>query len=360
MLAQDCPHCQKTNHHRESSVGTLQNCKWCGGKYEVVAPPSSLPLLLALVSAVGIPVVLCMGVCGGIGNLFSDNPGRNKIQQVNVPQQPQPSAIVQSPATSDMLPAPTANLKLAEIVESEPVVEEKPINSLPPHKFKLSSSKRSQIRVFVIPPKSEDEWKEIAVRLCTHPSTTHYLVYFFDDESALKDWDGTGELRESDIPHWLCKAVVDDGKVTSFTVVKAGVLPSENIQTATQQIEAPAVKLSRTWTDLSGKFSVEAEFAGMTDEIVSLKKKDGTVVKVPLDRLSEEDAKWIKNIHTHHAPHAPSTSKPLPHGEIHFVPPEQHTTMPAPHSAGGSVHVQGYTRKDGTYVHPYNRSAPRR
>lgn len=29
-------------------------------------------------------------------------------------------------------------------------------------------------------------------------------------------------------------------------------------------------------------------------------------------------------------------------------------------SSGGSVHVKGYTRKDGTYVRPHTRSAPRR
>lgn len=29
-------------------------------------------------------------------------------------------------------------------------------------------------------------------------------------------------------------------------------------------------------------------------------------------------------------------------------------------SSGGTVHVKGYTRKDGTYVRPHTRSAPRR
>src|SRR6476646_8843278 len=28
------------------------------------------------------------------------------------------------------------------------------------------------------------------------------------------------------------------------------------------------------------------------------------------------------------------------------------------HSTGGTVHVSGYTRKDGTYVNPYDRAAP--
>ena len=29
-------------------------------------------------------------------------------------------------------------------------------------------------------------------------------------------------------------------------------------------------------------------------------------------------------------------------------------------NSGGSIHVKGYTRKDGTYVRPHTRSAPRR
>jgi len=36
------------------------------------------------------------------------------------------------------------------------------------------------------------------------------------------------------------------------------------------------------------------------------------------------------------------------------------TVTPSPHATGGAVYVRGYTRKDGTYVQPHTRSAPRR
>ena len=51
----------------------------------------------------------------------------------------------------------------------------------------------------------------------------------------------------------------------------------------------------RTWSDSSGKFSVEAEFVSYTAGKVKIRRKDGTVVELKLDRLSEEDQEWIKN-----------------------------------------------------------------
>lgn len=53
-------------------------------------------------------------------------------------------------------------------------------------------------------------------------------------------------------------------------------------------------KIPRTWKDAAGKFSTEATFngiAGKTD--VFLKKADGKVVKVPIEKLSDEDKAWL-------------------------------------------------------------------
>lgn len=45
----------------------------------------------------------------------------------------------------------------------------------------------------------------------------------------------------------------------------------------------------RTWSDASGKFNVEAEFVAIDGEKVILRNADGKEIKVPLDKLSEED-----------------------------------------------------------------------
>lgn len=49
----------------------------------------------------------------------------------------------------------------------------------------------------------------------------------------------------------------------------------------------------RTWTDTTGGFSVEAEFAGAGFGKVKLRKRDGSQISVRLDRLSEADRQWI-------------------------------------------------------------------
>lgn len=52
----------------------------------------------------------------------------------------------------------------------------------------------------------------------------------------------------------------------------------------------------RTWKSADGKFTVEAEFRSMTGGIVKLKRvDDGTEISVPLERLSADDQKWIRD-----------------------------------------------------------------
>lgn len=52
--------------------------------------------------------------------------------------------------------------------------------------------------------------------------------------------------------------------------------------------------LARTWTDSSGTHKVEAELVKLDGEIVHLKKADGTIIKVTLDRLCPDDQKFVR------------------------------------------------------------------
>lgn len=52
----------------------------------------------------------------------------------------------------------------------------------------------------------------------------------------------------------------------------------------------------RTWTARSGKFSVEAELIDVANDIVTLKKKDGAVVEIALEKLSLGDLKYIDEV----------------------------------------------------------------
>jgi hypothetical protein len=50
----------------------------------------------------------------------------------------------------------------------------------------------------------------------------------------------------------------------------------------------------RTWTSTAGT-SLDAEFVSMANGEVKLRKEDGSVLPVPLDKLSESDRQWVKD-----------------------------------------------------------------
>lgn len=51
---------------------------------------------------------------------------------------------------------------------------------------------------------------------------------------------------------------------------------------------------ARTWTDSTGKRTVEAEFVDFKDGKVQLKKEDGKTVTIHMERLSGADQKYVK------------------------------------------------------------------
>lgn len=62
--------------------------------------------------------------------------------------------------------------------------------------------------------------------------------------------------------------------------------------------EPPAVKRihreSRTWTDASGKHTIDATFYSRIGDTVTLQKSDGQKIKLPLNKLSDEDREWLR------------------------------------------------------------------
>ncbi len=82
-------------------------------------------------------------------------------------------------------------------------------------------------------------------------------------------------------------------------------LPKGETSTARQAAKkaaAPAAKKAsetaaqgpRHWRDASGKFEIEATLVGVKDKIVTLRKKDGRTIRVPLKKLSDDDKKFIE------------------------------------------------------------------
>ena len=112
-------------------------------------------------------------------------------------------------------PQVTSKLKSSQTSQKPQVIHETQV-SLPAHKFANSSRpgrSKSQIRAIVkLGDLTEADFRRTSVDLCKKyksRATGSFLVQFFSDASCLEQWDGTGLLRDSDWPHWLCRVTVE-------------------------------------------------------------------------------------------------------------------------------------------------------
>ena len=91
-----------------------------------------------------------------------------------------------------------------------------------------------------------------------------------------------------------------EGKMTSLMLV-----PIKELANATMRriasiswivlvMVSATPALARTWTDSSGTHKFEGEFVNLTDGNVDIRSEDGKVVHVPLEKLSEQDQKYVQ------------------------------------------------------------------
>ncbi len=52
----------------------------------------------------------------------------------------------------------------------------------------------------------------------------------------------------------------------------------------------------RTWTDNTGEFTIEARFRSYGAGKLTLEKKDGSRITLPMERLGTEDQEWVKRL----------------------------------------------------------------
>lgn len=67
------------------------------------------------------------------------------------------------------------------------------------------------------------------------------------------------------------------------------------IRVTVDQLKSPAAQ-SREWTDSTGSFRAQAEYLGLEEGKVRLKKTNGNVITVPLERLSEADRQFVRQM----------------------------------------------------------------
>lgn len=102
---------------------------------------------------------------------------------------------------------------------------------------------------------------------------------------------------------------------------------------------APSV--AETWSDASGKFTIEADYAGVKGADLVLRKPDGTTLNVPINRLSTESRNQAKRLYEAaqkagstaptQVPSNQATSTYQPAAmELTFTPPEPPEIAPMP------------------------------
>jgi mono/diheme cytochrome c family protein len=88
----------------------------------------------------------------------------------------------------------------------------------------------------------------------------------------------------------------------------------------------------REWADATGKFKVEAELVAVRSGKVFLERRDGSVISVPLDKLSAADQEFLKS---KEAP-AEKTPASVPAAVNPFATPAPTVPAPAPVTANGA------------------------
>lgn len=131
------------------------------------------------------------------------------------------------------------------------------------------------------------------------PVNDHGVVVHYDQMPYLLWTESTAGLAPgselTQVPVYVAgtETIAVPGRGQIVVTVLYSVTDSE-LRNAIFGSNAVAAAEWRTWTDQTGKFKIEATLVEVTDTHAVLKKRDGTTVKVPLDRLSGNDREFLK------------------------------------------------------------------
>jgi hypothetical protein len=73
-----------------------------------------------------------------------------------------------------------------------------------------------------------------------------------------------------------------------------GGLASEFALEEPEPVAMPESSAFRIWTDSTGQHQTEAQFVDYADGKARLRTRDGSLIEVPAERLSEPDQQWLK------------------------------------------------------------------
>jgi hypothetical protein len=139
-----------------------------------------------------------------------------------------------------------------------------------------------------------DRWYEVRLRVMRD------RIRVWIDGSPVIDFPVVGHTFSTGMPQlnnasidlytWCAEAAI---RSVQLRRVKADAVNAEEVKTDEQsgaeQISANSV---RTWSDGAGH-TVEAAFIKLEDGVVHLRRQDGKIVQVPMERLSKQDQEHI-------------------------------------------------------------------
>lgn len=84
-------------------------------------------------------------------------------------------------------------------------------------------------------------------------------------------------------------AFVSLDKVRSMKPIRATTPKPEAAKPVEPAAEPVASGATRVWTDSTGQFKIEAELIAFEGGVAKLKRKDGKIISLPLEKLSASD-----------------------------------------------------------------------
>jgi hypothetical protein len=140
--------------------------------------------------------------------------------------------------------------------------------------------------------------------------TTHHYVYFWltgfstkgvvDDDKVIIPWvvNVTDTKKYNGNTILLIEPCVKTKKEQQAEAAAAQREQQENQSRAKAELERKAAAERarwRVWTDASRTHKLEARFKWMLGDKVKLVKRDGTELSIALEKLSEDDQRWIQD-----------------------------------------------------------------
>jgi hypothetical protein len=120
------------------------------------------------------------------------------------------------------------------------------------------------------------------------PADRYESPWVGSDGGGLNELDGRGDPITGVFGTW-------EEDLTSIGLIPTALLAEPTGSTDKQPpVDSPPADEFRTWTSADGNFTLEAKLLGAENGNVRLERRNGAVITVPLTKLSEADAEYVR------------------------------------------------------------------